>query len=279
LSDTSSEKWWTKLVILGIFIGIVAITAKVDWGAENPGLGPGFMIGWLFGGLLTLGIVLPILFMHLAGNETREREESDKKWFIIALIIYTVANGIPVVFYVILGNPPGFFLFLQLGLFGLIPAFILQPKGIKMRYIVLVILFAAVLAPLAVLVFLTDPAVEQFLYYLFFWGLFCVFLYLFIAIGWKLGGGTRRQSWNIFMAGMLVQFSTLEDFLYYLLNGQSLPPNWYWLEDFVINLVKLFGHDPTSLDLLIFCVIMMSIAVLILFDVHGYLWDRYIKKK
>ncbi|HUX98075.1 MAG TPA: hypothetical protein VMV49_00850 [Candidatus Deferrimicrobium sp.] len=275
----NNEKWWKKLIILGIFIGIVAITAKVDWGAEHPELGIGFQIFWLCGILLTLGLVLPIAFMYFAGNQIHEKGESDKKWFIIALILYAIANGIPVIFYVVLEQPPGFLLFLQLGLFGLIPAFILQPKSLKLRYIIIIVLFAAILAPLAILILGVDPFVDKFLYYLFFWGLFSVFLYLLIAIGWKFGGGTRRQSWNIFMAGMLIQYSTLEDFMYFFLNGQALPGTWPWMSDFVINLEALFGHVPTDFDLLIFCLIITSIAILILFDVYGYIWDRFLKKK
>lgn len=278
-TENTEKIWWKNLIILGIFVGIVAVTAQVDWGAEHPALGLGFRIGWLFGGLLSLGLIVPIIFMYLAGNNIGQRGESDKKWFIIALIIYAIANGIPVVFYVFLAQPPGFFLFLQLALFGLIPAFILQPERIKIRFIVIIAFFAAILAPLAVLTFLSDPAVDKFLYYLFFWGLFCTFLYMIIAIGWKYGGGTRRQSWNIFMAGMLIQFSTLEDFFYFFLNGQNLPGTWPWMSDFVINLEALFGHVPTDLDLLIFCIIITTIAVLILFDMHGYIWDHYITKK
>jgi len=110
-----------------------------------------------------------------------------------------------------------------------------------------------------------------------FWGLLMTFFYLIIAIGWKLGGGSKRQSWNIFVAGTLLQFSTLEDFLFYLINGQPLPGLWPWLRDFVINLEWLFGHVPTDLDLLIFCLIVSTIAILILFDVHGYVWKK-IKK-
>jgi hypothetical protein len=279
MTGLTNSKWWLKLLILGIFIGIVALTAEVDWAAENPALGEGVLIGWLFGGLVTAGLLLPIAFMYLTGNTIPERNPTDKKWFIISLVLYAIANGIPVIFYVVLEQAPGFFLFLQLGLFGLIPAFILQPQRLKIRYLIIVILFAAVLAPLAVLILTVNPATEKFLYYLFFWGLFCVFLYLFTAIGWKFGGGSRRQSWNIFMAGMLIQFSTLEDFLYYLLNGQALPGQWPWMKDFVINLEALFGHIPTDSDLLLFCLILTTFALLILFDVHGYLWDHYLKKK
>ncbi|NVM30626.1 MAG: hypothetical protein HWN65_17435 [Candidatus Helarchaeota archaeon] len=226
-----ADKWWTKLIILGIFVGIVAVTAKVDWAAEESTIGMGFRLGWLFG-LMSLGLILPIAFMYLAGNTTRERGESDKKWFILALVLYAIANGIPLIFYMVLDQAPGFFLFLQLGLFGLIPAFILQPQSLKMRYLILIILFAMIIVPLTILVNLEignlwlNPTLDKMMYYLFFWGLFSVFLYLIIAIGWKFGGGRKRQSWNIFLAGMLIQFSTLEDFFYYYLNGQTLPGTW-----------------------------------------------------
>lgn len=285
MSENSENKWWKKLVILGVFIGIVVVTAEVDWAADplHTGVGMGFRLGWLFG-MLSLGIILPILFMYIAGNKIRERGDSDKKLFIIALILYVVASGIPIVFYVILGQSPGFFLFLQLALFGLIPAFILQPESQKKRFLILLVLFAAILVPIAILVNMAigdlwlGVVTDKMMYYLFFWGLFTVFLYLVIAIGWKFGGGTRRQSWNIFMAGLLIQFSTLEDFLYFFLNGQPLPVAWTWMDTFVINLHALFGHVPTSLDLLVFCIIISTIAVLVLFDVHGYVWNRYIRK-
>ena len=104
------------------------------------------------------------------------------------------------------------------------------------------------------------------------------FFYLILAIGWKLGGGTKRQSWNIFIAGTLLQYSTLEDFFYFLLNGQPLPGTWPGLSNFVINLTALFGHPPTSWDLLIFCLITIAIAIFIHFDVHGYFWKK-IKNK
>ncbi len=104
------------------------------------------------------------------------------------------------------------------------------------------------------------------------------FFYLIVAIGWKLGGGTKRQSWNIFVAGTLLQYSTLEDFLYFFLNGQPLPGTWPWMSNFVINLEILFGHVPTDLDLLIFCLIISIIALFILFDGHGYIWTKIREK-
>ena len=273
------DKWWKKSIVFSIFIGIVAVTAELDWAAENSEVGLLFRYSWLFA-LLLLGLLLPIAFIYLAGNNIRERIISDKKLFIISLILYAIANGIPMIFYIILKQPPGFFLFVQLSLFGLIPAFILQPKNIKTRILILIVLFIAILVPLAILLNFViedlwlNPRMDKTMYYLLFWGLFSVFIYLFVAIGWKFGGGTRRESWNIFIAGTLIQFSTMEDFLYFLLNGQSLPGTWPWMSNFVINLEVLFGHIPTDLDLLLFCIIVVIISIFILFDGHGYIWRK-----
>jgi hypothetical protein len=147
------------------------------------------------------------------------------------------------------------------------------------RILILAILFIVIIIPIGILVnFAIDDqwagALDNTMYYLSFWGLLVTFFYLILAIGWKLGGGTKRQSWNIFIAGTLLQFSTLEDFLFFLLNGQPLPGTWPWLSNFVINLTALFGHPPTDGDLLIFCLVVSTIAILILFDVHGYIWTK-----
>ena len=281
--ENNSNSWIKKLIILFIFIGVIMLTAEVDWAAEHSGVGITIRLIWLIS-LLSLGLILPLLFMYVAGNEESERGESDKKWFIIAIILFLIANGIPIIFYVILGISPGFFLYLQLILFGLIPAFFHQPKKKKYRILVLVTLFAIIIIPIGVLVNLTiddiwyEGVVDKTMYYLSFWGLLMTFFYLIVAIGWKLGGGTKRQSWNIFVAGTLLQYSTLEDFLYYFLNGKPLPGTWPWMSNFVINLEILFGHVPTDLDLLIFCLIISIIALFILFDGHGYIWTKIREK-
>jgi hypothetical protein len=277
--ENNPNSWIKKLIILFLFIAVIMLTAEVDWAAEHPDVGIAVRLIWLIS-LLSLGLILPLLFMYFAGNEESKRGESDKKWFIIAIILFMIANGIPIVFYVILGISPGFFIYLQLILFGLIPAFFLQPKEIKYRILILLILFAVILIPVGIFVNLNidtlwyEGETDKTMYYLSFWGLLMTFFYLFIAIGWKLGGGTKRQSWNIFVAGTLLQYSTLEDFFYFLLNGQSLPGTWDWMSNFVIDLETLFGHVPTDLDLLIFCLIISSIALFILFDVHGYIWTK-----
>jgi len=278
MSENKSNSWIKKLIVLAIFIVVIIVTAEVDWAAENLSVGIGFRLFWLIF-LLSLGIILPLGFMYLAGNKESDRGESDKKWLIIALILFLIANGIPIIFYVVLGNPPGFLLYVQLSLFGLIPAFLIQPKKVNHRILILAILFVVIIIPIGILVnFAIDDqwagALDNTMYYLSFWGLLVTFFYLILAIGWKLGGGTKRQSWNIFIAGTLLQFSTLEDFLFFLLNGQPLPGTWPWLSNFVINLTALFGHPPTDGDLLIFCLVVSTIAILILFDVHGYIWTK-----
>ncbi|MHA2429578.1 MAG: hypothetical protein ACXACC_00960 [Promethearchaeota archaeon] len=279
MTENNSKSWIKKLIILAIFIGVIILTAEVDWAAEHPGVGIAIRLLWLIS-LLALGLILPFGFMYLAGNKESERGDSDKKWFIISIILFLIANGIPIIFYVGFGISPGFFLYVQLILFGLIPAFFLQPKKFNLRFLTLAILFAAVIIPIGILVNFTIDDIwyggvtDKTMYYMSFWGLLMTFLYLIIAIGWKLGGGTKRQSWNIFVAGTLLQFSTLEDFFYFFLNGEPLPGVWPWMSNFVIDLQALFGHVPTDVDLLIFCIIISAIALFILFDGHGYIWKK-----
>jgi hypothetical protein len=277
MSETKS--WIKNLIVLAIFIGVIILTAEVDWAAEHPDVGIPMRFVWLIS-LLSLGLILPIVFIYLAGNTESERGKSDKKWLIIAIVLFLIANGIPIIFYVVLGTSQGFLLYLQLVLFGLIPAFILQPKTMRNRLIVLLVLFLVVIVPIGILVnFSIDDlwyggVTDKTMYYLSFWGLLMTFFYLIVAIGWKFGGGSKRQSWNIFVSGTLLQYSTLEDFLYFLLNGQPLPGTWPWMSNFVINLEALFGRIPTDLDLLIFCLVISAIAIFILFDGHGYIWKK-----
>ena len=278
MAESKPNSWKTKLIILAAFILVIINTAEVDWAAENESVGLFIRIFWL-ASLLGLGLLLSLGIIYLAGNRDAERTEKDKKWLIVAIILFLVANGIPIIFYIFIGTSQGFFLYVQLVLFGLIPAFFLQPKRKIRRLQLILILYALIILPLGILVNFTiddlwSGATDKTMYYLSFWGLLMTFYYLIIAIGWKLGGGTKRQSWNIFIAGTLLQYSTLEDFLYFFLNGQALPGYWDWMSNFVINLKALFGRVPTDLDLLIFCIIISSIAILILFDVHGLVWKK-----
>lgn len=276
-----SEKnlWKKNLIVLAIFVGIIILTAEVDWAAEHSEVGIVVRLIWLIC-LLSLGLILPIGFVYLAGNKERERRESDKKWLIIAIVLFLIANGIPIIFYVILGNPPGFLLYVQLALFGLIPAYFFQPKTMRNKIFILIILFMIIIVPIGIFVNLSiddlwyGGVVDKTMYYLSFWGLLMTFFYLIVAIGWNFGGGSKRQCWNIFVSGTLLQYSTLEDFIYFLLNGQSLPGTWPWMSNFVINLEALFGQIPTDLDLFVFCLIISTIAIFILFDGYGYIWDK-----
>ncbi|MFO7795634.1 MAG: hypothetical protein ACQERB_01885 [Promethearchaeati archaeon] len=277
MNEKNSKSLLKKFIILVIFLGVIIITAEVDWAAENSLVGLGFRYFW-FILLLSLAIILPLLFMYLAGGEMREENEYERKLFIISIILFVIANGIPIIFYVIIGIPPGFFIYLQLALFGLIPAFFPRLRDNRSRIILLVLLYTIIIVPIGILVNSAISSLwaggDNWIYYLSFWGLLMTFFYLLIAIGWKLGGGTQRQSWNIFVAGTILQYSTLEDFFFFLLNGQSLPGTWDWMDQFVINLEWLFGRVPTDLDLLLFCIITSSIALFVLFDVHGYIWNK-----
>ncbi|MFW9783968.1 MAG: hypothetical protein ACFFFB_16905, partial [Candidatus Heimdallarchaeota archaeon] len=62
-----------------------------------------------------------------------------------------------------------------------------------------------------------------------------------------------------------------------LLNGESLPGPplyWRWMENFVINMKVLFGEQITSFELLIFCLIISVIAIFVLFDGYGFIWNK-----
>ncbi|MHA1752702.1 MAG: hypothetical protein ACTSYZ_10070, partial [Candidatus Helarchaeota archaeon] len=284
MSIKSLNLWVKKLVILGIFIGIIIITAEFDWSAEHTTVGIFIRFLWL-ASLLIIGISLSIFFIYFAGNIIQEKGKSDKMWFYISIILFIIANGIPIIFYVILEISPGFIFYLQIILMGLLSAFIIQPKNLKTRFLIILISDALILVPL---IYLVNSAINDLwagipttstIYYLSFWGLLMPFLYLILAISWKFGGGTKCQSWNIFVSAMLLQTSTLEDFFYFFINGQPLPGMWPWMQNFVINLEVLFGHIPTDLDILIFCSIITPIAIFILFDVHGYIWEKIKSKK
>ena len=199
MSENNLKPWIKRIIVLAMFIGVILLTAEVDWAAEHSEVGLAIRLVWLIS-LLSLGLILPIGFMYLAGNMESERGKSDKKWFMIGIILFLIANGIPIVFYVILGISPGFFLYVQLVLFGLIPAYFLQPKKFNHRILTVIILFAVIIAPIGFLVNSTidnlwyASVADKTMYYLSFWGLLMTFFYLVLAIGWKLGGGSKRQS-------------------------------------------------------------------------------------
>ena len=45
--DNNSNSWIKKLIILFIFIGVIMLTAEVDWAAEHPDVGIAVRLIWL----------------------------------------------------------------------------------------------------------------------------------------------------------------------------------------------------------------------------------------
>ncbi|TET58547.1 MAG: hypothetical protein E3J52_08210, partial [Promethearchaeota archaeon] len=82
MSENNLKPWIKRIIILVMFIGVILLTAEVDWAAENKEVGLAIRLVWLIS-LLSLGLILPIGFMYLAGNMESERGKSDKKWFMI----------------------------------------------------------------------------------------------------------------------------------------------------------------------------------------------------
>jgi hypothetical protein len=45
--ENNSNSWIKKLIILLIFIGVIMLTAEVDWAAEHPNVGIAVRLIWL----------------------------------------------------------------------------------------------------------------------------------------------------------------------------------------------------------------------------------------
>ncbi|MCK4480965.1 MAG: hypothetical protein KAV01_10590, partial [Candidatus Lokiarchaeota archaeon] len=95
MSENNLKPWIKRIIVLAMFIGVILLTAEVDWAAEHSEVGLAIRLVWLIS-LLSLGLILPIGFMYLAGNMESERGKSDKKWFMIGIILFLIANGIPI---------------------------------------------------------------------------------------------------------------------------------------------------------------------------------------
>ncbi|MFX1480347.1 MAG: hypothetical protein ACFFCI_19805, partial [Promethearchaeota archaeon] len=68
MSENKSNSSVNKIVTLLIFIVVIVLTAEVDWAAMNKEVGMTLRLVWLIS-LLSLGLILPIGFMYLAGNK------------------------------------------------------------------------------------------------------------------------------------------------------------------------------------------------------------------
>lgn len=120
------------------------------------------------------------------------------------------------------------------------------------------------------------------IYWIMMWGMVMPLSYVFLGASWKNGGRSSRKAFNIALAGIIMQYSFLEDFLFYALNGQPQPVGGYTaLLNFPLDISRLFGHQGVpmnTIELLIWMTIMIAIAVVVIFDVPHLIYKKISKK-
>ncbi len=279
------------LVVL-LIIALIAVSAEVDWWWSQGKLG--LVVGnltlvWLFGGLLGLGLLFALLLWQI--GEVKPAESRPwKKLFFIALVLALVGHNLTAILYMmgftIVSAP---IVILTTIMMSLLPAVIPRPATTKRQLIYILLMVLVVVLPfmIGVTMFINlswlMPLETLFttLYWMFIWGFVMPTIYMTMALGYKMGGGRLRHAFNIALAGTLMQYSLLEDLFFYLLTGTPLPTIWPWLGNFIFPLELIFLHPGiaiTTAELLIWLGVMTTISMVILFDIYGFVWDRYIKR-
>lgn len=253
--------------------------------------------------VLSLGITFVLFYLP---KKEYDQPDSKNKMFAIGLVIFLAIQPLAIIpnifgrlFYddPILGLPFKLMSFLMIIVIVgtcFFAASIPRLASNKKMLIILVIVWSLIIPVfLAIIALYGGPLMEPTgadpLYWIFLWGLFCVFTYLIWGIGWKFGGGSMRQTFNITFALIWLQYSTLEDFIYYLpytLMGyfKSIPDFLLFphpaLDNFLIPLSLIFGHPGTpinTIEMMIWCTIIIAISLFVLFDCP-YLIYKKLKK-
>ncbi|NVM53505.1 MAG: hypothetical protein HWN66_07345 [Candidatus Helarchaeota archaeon] len=300
-----SDKVIYPLIFLGIFVLLIAISAEVDWfwngGLYGTVAFKELAFVWLFSVLLPLILIIGWLIMERFPQRVKEPTpiEGDKKkfiWWIIILLI--IQNTVPV-FYIVFDRDLLYvdlviavLLIINFIAFAAIAAFFpIHSENAKRRKRWLIFFLIGVL-PFYVLVggligasWATTGGTQETLkliYWIMMWGMVMPLSFVFLGVSWKNGRGESRKAFNIAFAGILMQYSFLEDFLFYALNGQPQPPLGYTaLLNFPLDIARLFGHQTvalTTVELLIWMIIMISIAVVIIFDIPYIVYKKITKK-
>lgn len=108
--------------------------------------------------------------------------------------------------------------------------------------------------------------------------LFNIFLpILWVVMGFMfhLGGGRVGATLKIIIAGFYVEYSALNDFLYYLLNGERLPDKWTWIQapQFI------FGYSITTGQLALWLIIMLIFTfIILLLPLDSFIKDNIFQK-
>ncbi len=134
----------------------------------------------------------------------------------------------------------------------------------EIEILIIFIILLTVIAMLDFSVVETFKKISNFPYDSSYWyNLFNILIPLICAAvgtAYYLGKRSIGDGIKIFLAGLYMGYSALNDYLYYLLNSAGLPDKWTWLA----TPRFLFGVDITTNQLIVWTVIMMSMALIIL---------------
>ncbi len=279
-----------RLLMFAMIIVLIACSALVDWWWEQGKLGfqTFFVWFWLFGGTLGLCLLFSLALWHI-GETAPDENKPWKKFFVIALILAIVGHNLVFLTYmmsVTLAVSPS--LLFTIIMMSLLPAILPRHENTKRQilYVLLMVMFVVLPFMIGVSMFIhlswLNPAEAIFttLYWIFIWGFVMPAIYMTLAFGYRMGGGKTRHVFNIALAGTFMQYSLLEDLFFYLLTGTPLPATWPWLSNFIFPLEAIFLHPGiaiSTIEMLIWFSIMTVISVIILFDIYGIIWDRYLK--
>jgi hypothetical protein len=276
-----------NILVFVMTIILIAASAEVDWWWQQGKLGfPNTLVWiWLFGGTLGLCIIFSLLLWYI-GDTAQVESKPWKKKFVIVLVLSIIGHNLVFVTYIlslILLIPV--VLIFTLTMMCIMPAIVPRPAEQKKQQLYILLMAILFVVPLmgglSVFINLTwlTPA-DSFLttiYWIFIWGFVMPAIYMTLGLGFKMGGGKPREAFNIGFAGILMQYSLLEDFLFYMLQGQALPETWPWLSNFILPLEHIFGHPGVAIttgEMTIWLIIMTIFAVIVLFDIYGKIWDR-----
>lgn len=104
-------------------------------------------------------------------------------------------------------------------------------------------------------------------------------LWAALAFAYYLGKQSVGEAIKVFIAGVLLEYSSINDYMYYLLNGVALPDKWTWLK----TPQFLFGETITTPQLLLWTAICVALAFFVLsLPLQRFVWykeDGNLKEK
>jgi hypothetical protein len=290
-----TEKWVYPLVFLAVIIGLIAISAEIDW-FWNGGLYdtvPVKELAFVF----LFGVFTPVVVlfgfyiikkMPLSADKPSPLQGDRKKFVWSIIIIVILQNTIPVVYLLLDRDLIIIDVTLAILLFGnfvamaaLAAYYPIHPDESKQTkrwflfFLIGVFSFYVMIGGIIGVSWMIPDL--KLIYWILMWGVVMPMTFVFLGLCWKARTGERRQAFNIAFGGILIQYSFLEDVLFYALNGQPQPTGYNALLNLPIDIAHLFGHQGIALtpaELLIWLVIMLSLGVLIIFDVPYQIYHR-----